>query len=97
MDSLRQVLKSGPETGLHVLGWWRSVQRLRAVLTMGAGVDDIGCWVACDVQGAELGSLAPGMVQWAPRPGRGLMFDRYTQRRPEVLIIPALTDPQVSS
>jgi hypothetical protein len=92
MDSLRQILKSGPETGLHVLGWWRSVQRLRAVLSMGAGVDDIGCWIACDVQGAELGSLAPGVVQWAPRPGRGLMFDRYTQRRPEVLIIPDVND-----
>jgi hypothetical protein len=88
LDALRQLLKSGPETGLHVLGWWRSVQRLRAVLTMGAGVDDIGCWVACDVQGSELGPLAPGPVSWSPRPARGLVFDRYTQRRPEVMIVP---------
>jgi len=88
LDSLRQVLKGGPETGLHVLGWWRSVQRLRAVLTMGAGVDDIGCWVAFDVQGSELGPLAPGLVSWSPRPDRGLVFDRYTQQRPEVMIVP---------
>jgi hypothetical protein len=92
MDSLRQVLKGGPETGLHVLGWWRSVQRLRAVLSMGAGVDDIGCWVAFDVQGSELGTLAPGVVHWSPRPGRGLVFDRYTQRRPEVMIVPDLDE-----
>ncbi|WP_028936745.1 FtsK/SpoIIIE domain-containing protein [Pseudonocardia spinosispora] len=91
LDSLRQVLKSGPETGLHVLGWWRSVQRLRAVLTMGAGVDDIGCWVAFDVQGAELGTLAPGLATWSPRPARGLMFDRYTQQRPEVMIVPDIS------
>jgi hypothetical protein len=91
LDSLRQVLRGGPETGLHVLGWWRSVQRLRAVLTMGAGVDDIGCWVAFDVQGAELGPLAPGIVSWSPRPARGLVFDRYTQQRPEVLIVPDIT------
>ncbi|MGI8816980.1 MAG: hypothetical protein ACR2G2_17315 [Pseudonocardia sp.] len=88
LDSLRQVLRAGPETGLHVLGWWRSVQRLRSVLMMGAGVDDIGCWVAFDVQGAELGTLVPGMVSWSPRPARALVFDRFTQQRPEVLITP---------
>ena len=90
LDTLRQLLRGGPETGLHLLGWWRSVQRLRAVLSMGAGVDDVGCWVAFDVQGAELGPLAPGLVTWSPRPARGLVFDRYTQRRPEVMIVPDL-------
>ncbi len=88
LDSLRQVLRGGPETGLHVLGWWRSVQRLRAVLMMGAGVDDIGCWVAFDVQGSELGTLSPAPVSWSPRPARALVFDRFTQQRPEVLIVP---------
>jgi hypothetical protein len=88
LDSLRQVLRAGPETGLHLVGWWRSVQRLRSVLMMGAGVDDIGCWVAFDVQGSELGTLAPGMVSWSPRPSRALVFDRFTQQRPEVLITP---------
>jgi DNA segregation ATPase FtsK/SpoIIIE, S-DNA-T family len=88
LDSLRQVVKGGPETGLHVLGWWRSVQRLRSLLTMGAGVDDIGCWVGFDVQGGELGPLAPGLVHWSPRPARGLVFDRYTQQRPEVMVVP---------
>lgn len=87
-DSLRQLLRGGPETGLHVLGWWRSVQRLRAVLMMGAGVDDVGCWVAFDVQGSELGTLAPGFVTWSPRPARALVFDRFSQQRPEVLIAP---------
>jgi hypothetical protein len=58
---------------------------------MGAGVDDIGCWVAFDVQGGELGTLAPGMVSWSPRPHRALMFDRFSQQRPEVLIAPDIT------
>ncbi|HTK67547.1 MAG TPA: FtsK/SpoIIIE domain-containing protein [Pseudonocardia sp.] len=94
LDSLRQVLRGGPETGLHLVGWWRSVQRLRSVLMMGAGVDDIGCWVAFDVQGGELGTLAPGMVSWSPRPHRALMFDRFSQQRPEVLIAPDITREQ---
>jgi hypothetical protein len=88
IEGFRQVLRGGPETGLHVLGWWRSVQRLRSALTMGAGVDDIGCWVAVDVQGAELGPLSPTAVSWSPRPARALVFDRFTQQRPEVMILP---------
>lgn len=91
LDSLRQVLRAGPETGLHLIGWWRSVQRLRSVLMMGAGVDDVGCWVAFDVQGGELGPLAPGMVSWSPRPHRALMFDRFSQQHPEVLIAPDIS------
>jgi len=90
VEALRQVLRFGPENGVHVLGWWRSVARLRSLLTLGASVDDIGCLVALDVQGAELGALLPGMlVAWAPRPGRGLFFDRTQHAAPEVVLVPA--------
>jgi DNA segregation ATPase FtsK/SpoIIIE, S-DNA-T family len=89
-EALRRVLRSGPETGVHVLGWWRSAQRLRGVLSGGAGLDDVGCWVALDVQGSELSALNPGMiVPWAPRAGRGLLYDRAQHSRPEVVIVPA--------
>ncbi|MGQ0572797.1 MAG: FtsK/SpoIIIE domain-containing protein [Pseudonocardia sp.] len=87
-DALRQVLRFGPENGVHVLGWWRSVARLRALLTLNASVDDVGAFVALDVQGSELGTLIPGMVvSWSPRPGRGLFFDRAQHARPEVVIV----------
>ncbi|GEL18274.1 FtsK/SpoIIIE domain-containing protein [Pseudonocardia asaccharolytica] len=93
-DALRQVLRFGPETGIHVLGWWRSAQRLRALLTMAASADDLGAWVGLDVQGSELGALAPGMlVSWSPRPGRALLFDRAQHARPEVVIVPSLEGP----
>ncbi len=93
VEALRKVLRSGPETGVHLIGWWRSIQRLRALLTMGASVDDLGAWVALDVHGAELGPLVPGMVvSWAPRPGRGLFFDRAQHSQPEVIIVPTLDD-----
>lgn len=87
-EALRHVLRFGPEVGVHVLGWWRSVARLKALLTMGASADDLGAFVGLDVQGAELGALAPGMVvNWAPRPGRGLFFDRAQHSRPQVVIV----------
>jgi hypothetical protein len=94
-DDLRKVLRFGPEVGVHVVGWWRSTARLRSLLTMSASPDDIGAWLALDVQGSELGSLAPpGLLPvWSPRPGRALLFDRARHSRPEVVIVPAAAEP----
>ncbi|TWP49988.1 cell division protein FtsK [Lentzea tibetensis] len=86
VDSLRTVLKHGPENRTHVLGWWRGVQRLKSSLSPGV-YDDIGAWVAFDVQGKELLSLGPEQVMaWSPRPQRGLFFDRFEHSRPQVVI-----------
>ncbi|MDQ4116389.1 MAG: hypothetical protein M3235_05435 [Actinomycetota bacterium] len=88
-DALRTVLHHGPETGVHVLGWWRSAARLRSQLGSGGAADDVGAWVALDVPGSELGPFTPGLAPtWTPRPGRGLYFDRARTSRPEVLIVP---------
>ncbi|MEO6084371.1 MAG: FtsK/SpoIIIE domain-containing protein [Umezawaea sp.] len=86
LDSLRTVLKHGPENRTHVLGWWRGVQRLKSSLPPGV-YDDIGAWVAFDVQGKELISFGPEQVMaWSPRPRRGLYFDRFEHSRPQVVI-----------
>jgi DNA segregation ATPase FtsK/SpoIIIE, S-DNA-T family len=89
-EALRTLIHFGPEVGVHVLGWWRSVTRLRSLLMLGATVDDLGAWVALDVQGSELSALLPGLLtSWSPRPGRGLWFDRSQHADPEVIIVPA--------
>jgi hypothetical protein len=87
LDDLRAVLRNGPQERTHVLGWWRGVGRLRASLPIGS-VEDIGPWIAFDVQGQELTPLAPGQlrINWSPRPGRGLFFDRFAHARPQVII-----------
>lgn len=88
-ESLRTVLHHGPENGVHVLGWWRSAQRLKSLLGLPASMDDLGAWIALDVQGSELNSFAPGLgLVWAPRPGRGLFFDRARHARPQVVFVP---------
>lgn len=89
VEALRTLVHFGPETGLHVLGWWRSASRLKALLTIGAVVDDVGAWVALDVQGAELQPLLPGtQLTWSPRPGRALFFDRAQHSGPQVIVVP---------
>ncbi len=86
---LRALLNEGPSGRTHVLGWWRSVNRLRDDLGgVGARLDAIGAWVALDVQGADLGPLCPqpGGPVWYPRRRRALFFDRSVHRVPEVII-----------
>jgi hypothetical protein len=86
LDHLRVLLKQGPAHGVHTVGWWRGVSRLKDTLGF-AGTDDIGAWVALDVQGNELAPFTAGqVVHWSPRPGRALFFDRTTHGVPEVII-----------
>jgi S-DNA-T family DNA segregation ATPase FtsK/SpoIIIE len=88
-ERLRALLADGPEQRTHVLGWWRSVARLRDDLGgAGARFDTIGAWVALDVQGADLSPLSPqpGGPVWHPRKRRALFFDRSVHRTPEVII-----------
>ncbi|WP_033340201.1 FtsK/SpoIIIE domain-containing protein [Catenuloplanes japonicus] len=88
-DPLRTILEQGPERRVHVLGWWRSVSRLRDDLGgLAARYDPIGAWVALDVHGADLAPLSPvpGGPAWFPRPRRALCFDRSTDRVPQVII-----------
>ncbi|MEU2613416.1 FtsK/SpoIIIE domain-containing protein [Micromonospora sp. NPDC007271] len=90
LEQLRRILHDGPERRTHVLAWWRGVARMRTDLGgPGARIENIGAWVALDVQGAELGSsLYPGTggPDWYPRPWRGLYFDRAVHRTGQVII-----------
>jgi S-DNA-T family DNA segregation ATPase FtsK/SpoIIIE len=86
---LRALLTDGPARRTHLLGWWRSVARLRANLGgPDARLDAIGAWVALDVHGADLGPLCsqPCGPTWHPRARRALFFDRSVHRVPEVII-----------
>ena len=89
LQQLRRILHDGPERRIHLLGWWRGVARLRADLGGPASrTDQIGAWVALDVQGAELAPLypGPGGPHWYPRPWRALYFDRAVHRTGQVII-----------
>jgi len=87
---LRRILHDGPERRTHVLAWWRGVSRMRDDLGgPAARTDQIGAWVALDVQGAELTSSlypAAGGPHWYPRPWRGLFFDRAVHRTAQTII-----------
>jgi hypothetical protein len=93
LDDLRALLKNGPANHVHTIGWWRGTGRLKDTLGF-AGTDDIGAWVALDVQGAELNTLAAGqIIDWSPRPKRAIFFDKSIHSSPDVLIPFDTMDP----
>ncbi|GIF64216.1 cell division protein FtsK [Asanoa ishikariensis] len=86
---LKPLLSRGAEQGIHVLGWWRTVARLRDDLGgPGSRTDPIGGWVALDVHGTDLSALSPqpGGPTWYPRERRALFFDRSSDRAPQVIV-----------
>ncbi|GAA2518826.1 FtsK/SpoIIIE domain-containing protein [Pilimelia columellifera] len=78
-DTLRDLLRNGPERGVRLLSWWRSGRRLADAL--GArGRDSLGCLVFLDVAGIDVAALTGQPLDWRHRPGRVLLYDRRTDR-----------------
>lgn len=83
--AMKRLLEHGPDVQTHVLGWWRTVDRLRA--DAGGPVRTIDAWVALDVRDAELSPLPGGQLQtWTPRPRRALFYDQRTGEAPQPII-----------
>jgi S-DNA-T family DNA segregation ATPase FtsK/SpoIIIE len=85
--TVRQLVEQGPDLRMHVLGWWRTVDRLRADVGDRTGLRTIDAWVALDVRTAELSPLPGGQLQsWSPRPRRALFHDQRTSGSPQPVI-----------
>jgi hypothetical protein len=91
---LKTILRLGPEVGVHVIGWWRSIPRLAKLLGGNRPIapDDLGAVAMCDVIGSELGLIIPDRVAvgWAPRRGRGSFYDRRDADGLQLFMIPTL-------
>ncbi|MGH3380168.1 MAG: FtsK/SpoIIIE domain-containing protein, partial [Actinoallomurus sp.] len=59
--AVKRLVEHGPDGQMHVLGWWRTVDRLRA--DVGSPVRTIDAWVALDVRDSELSPLPGGQLQ----------------------------------
>jgi hypothetical protein len=74
-DDLREVLRDGPMSGVHVLGWWRGVRRLVEDL---GNKEDVAGILALNVQTTDLRSLLGEYgVDFSPRQNRALFYDRH--------------------
>ncbi len=86
--TVRRLVEHGPDGQMHVLGWWRTVDRLRADVVERTGpVRTIDAWVAMDVRDSELSPLPGGQSQhWTPRVRRALFYDQRNGNIPQPII-----------
>ncbi len=86
--SVRRLAEHGPDNRIHVLGWWRTVDRLKADVVERAGpVRAVDAWVALDVRDSELSQLPGGQLQsWTPRRRRALFYDQRNGSLPQPII-----------
>ena len=85
-EALRTVLRTGPASGVHLLGWWRNLRRHMDDLGPG-GREDVATSIVLNVPGHELLNLyGQSVLGWNPRPNRALLIDRHANTRR--LIVP---------
>ena len=72
VDGLRLLLRSGPTTNAHLLGWWASMASFNECLGFEAQ-GSIGGLLALGVQQSELSGLLGPFVTWTFSANRGLL------------------------
>jgi S-DNA-T family DNA segregation ATPase FtsK/SpoIIIE len=86
-DDLQRVIRSGPPTRTHLLGWWANAATFKAHIGFGGeGFIDTMLMLRID-QGSVQELLSSPFVVWSPRDNRGLLADR-TQLPEPLAIIP---------
>ncbi len=84
---LQTVLADGPASGVHLLGWWRGMQRFSDDIGGSRMRENVACLVALNVPAQALGShIGQPTLQWQPRSNRALMIDLHNDHRS--LIVP---------
>ncbi|WP_018352308.1 FtsK/SpoIIIE domain-containing protein [Longispora albida] len=81
LADLRDLLRSGPARGVHVLGWWRGLRRFNEDIGGSSGREDVACLVTLNLPGSEVAMLlGQAQLDWQYRPNRALLIDRHTDR-----------------
>ena len=77
VDALQTIVKDGPVTGLHLVGWWNSYKAYEQQIEMGfstAGIVQGFAFSRAPQQ--DVASVAGPFAEWRPAPNRLLVLDR---------------------
>ncbi len=86
-DDLQAVLTHGPANGVHLLAWWRGMQRFSEDIGGSRARENVACLVALNVSAQALGNHIGAInLPWEARPNRALLIDLHNDRRS--LIVP---------
>ncbi|SDD84318.1 FtsK/SpoIIIE domain-containing protein [Glycomyces harbinensis] len=87
--ALRDLLRTGPARGVHLLGWWRNFRRFTDDIGGSAGREDVACALVLNLPGGEImGHFGTQFQHWHPRAGRALLIDRHADTGGGRLIVP---------
>ncbi|PRY60880.1 FtsK/SpoIIIE domain-containing protein [Glycomyces artemisiae] len=87
--ALRDLLRTGPARGVHLLGWWRNFRRFTDDIGGTAGREDVACALVLNLPGGEImGHFGTQFQHWSPRPGRALLVDRHADTAGGRLVVP---------
>ncbi|MEU6857698.1 FtsK/SpoIIIE domain-containing protein [Glycomyces sp. NPDC046736] len=93
--ALRDLLRTGPARGVHVLGWWRGFRRFTDDIGGSAGREDVACALVLNLPGGEIMSHFGTQFQhWNPRAGRALLIDRHTDANGRLVVPFSRPEPQ---
>lgn len=80
VDRLRALMRDGPPSGRHLLGWWRAVPPFAALLEPEGEVDKLAAVAVLDVPAAQLAAVFGRPVEWRARPDRAVLWDGPDER-----------------
>jgi len=83
---LRRLLRDGPASRSHLIGWWRGLRRFSEDTGGSAGRDDVAGIVLLNVPATDAALfLGESDLDWRPGPNRALLHDRHISRT-EVIV-----------
>lgn len=84
-DTLREVIKTGPLDGIHLIGWWGNYNSFSEHVDYNVEGYIKGV-LALKIPAADAGSLFGPFTSWVPRDHRGLFIDRDNFAAPRTIV-----------
>jgi hypothetical protein len=80
-SGIQSMLRTGPDRGVHVFGWWRGLRRFGEDTGGSMAREDVAGLILLNVPATDAGLLLGDIsLEWQPRPNRALLHDRHTGR-----------------
>lgn len=83
---LTSLLRDGPATGIHLLGWWRGLRRFTEDTGGSLAREEVAGLILLNIPAADAALLiGDPALDWQPRANRALFYDRHEGRADPII------------